>query len=201
VALDLIEEGGIPLGSNVAIFGGGPIGLMAVRLARTKGARKVVLTQHSHSKARIALAQKLGAEKIFFPDTMNIVEALQEECPQGFDRVFITAPPRAIPDAFEITRFGAIITFNGIDFDHGTITFDANAFHFKRLQLRATHSIPNLRYPMAIDLLKRKIIDANDFVTHTFPLSQVAEALHVAETDKEHVIKVVILMDDANSNY
>ena len=73
------------------------------------------------------------------------------------------------------------------------ITFDANAFHFKRLQLRATHSIPNLRYPIAIDLLKRKVIDANDFVTHTFPLSQVGNALKVAETDKEHVIKVILM--------
>lgn len=195
VALDVIEEGGIPLGSNVAIFGGGPIGLMALKLAKTKGVRKVVLTQPSHSKARIALAKKLGADQVFSPDQVNIVDALKEECPEGFDRVFITAPPRVIPDAFEITRFGAIITFNGIEFDNGIITFDANAFHFKRLQLRATHSIPNLRYPIAIDLLKRKVINADDFVTHTFPLSEVGKALKIAETDKEHVIKVVILIE------
>jgi L-iditol 2-dehydrogenase len=195
VALDLIEEGGIPIGSNVAIFGGGPIGLMALKLAKIKGARKIVLTQPSHSKARIALAKKLGADKVFSPDQVNIIAALKAECPEGFDRVFITAPPRAIPDAFEITRFGAIITFNGIDFDNGMLTFDANAFHFKRLQLRATHSIPNLRYPIAIDLLKRKVIDAKDFVTHTFPLSEVGKALKLAETDKEHVIKVIILME------
>ncbi|MBD3323164.1 alcohol dehydrogenase catalytic domain-containing protein, partial [candidate division KSB3 bacterium] len=196
VALDLIEEGGIPLGSHVAIFGGGPIGLMAVKLAKIKGAARVALTQHSHSAARIALGRALGAAPVVFPDTQDVVESLKAVCPDGFDRVFITAPPRAIPDAFEITRFGAIITFNGIDFDNGMISFDANAFHFKRLQLRATHSIPNLRYPMAIDLLKRKVIDAREFVTHEFPFSDVEHALRTAETDKAHVIKVMVRMDD-----
>ncbi|MDY0094030.1 MAG: alcohol dehydrogenase catalytic domain-containing protein [Candidatus Vecturithrix sp.] len=199
VALDVIEEGGIPIGSNVAIFGGGPIGLMALKLAKIKGARKVVLTQSSHSKARIALAHKLGADQVFCPDQVNIVEALRAECPEGFDRVFITAPPRTIPDAFEITRFGAIITYNGIDFDNGMISFDANAFHFKRLQLRATHSIPNLRYPIAIDLIKRKVIDVTDFVSHTFPLSEAGRALQIAETDKEHAIKVVVVLEDQRS--
>lgn len=196
VALDLIEEGGIPIGSNVAIFGGGPIGLMALKLAKIKGARKVVLTHPSHAEARIALAHKLGADAVLSPDRVNIVDALKAECPAGFDRIFITSPPKTIPDAFEICRFGAIVTFNGISFSDGSITFDANAFHFKRLQLRATHSIPNLKFPIAIDLIQRNVIDVDDFVSHTFPFSETAEALKVAAREKATAIKVVVLADE-----
>jgi threonine dehydrogenase-like Zn-dependent dehydrogenase len=47
---------------------------------------------------------------------------------------------------------------------------------------------------MAISLLERKLLDAADFVTHTFPLSKVAEALQTAERDKERLIKVVVTM-------
>ncbi|HEY9593309.1 MAG TPA: alcohol dehydrogenase catalytic domain-containing protein [Spirochaetia bacterium] len=195
VALDLVESSDIGLGSTVAIFGAGPIGLMVLALVKAKGVSKAVITQPSHSTARIALARKLGADRVIMPDREDVVAALKAECPSGFDRVLVTAPPAAIPLAFEVVRFGAIVTFNGISFASSTISFDANAFHFKRLQLRATHSIPNLRFPMAISLLERRVIDARDFVTHTFPLSRVQEALTVAEEDKTHVIKVVVEID------
>lgn len=194
VALDLIEEGGVPLGSNVAVFGPGPIGLMAVRLAKEKGAAKVILTGRSASKARLELGKKLGADAMVRVDTDNLRDAVKRECPQGLDRIFVTSPPKTIPDAFGVARFGAVIVFNGIDFANPSITFDANEFHFKRLQLRATHSIPNLRFPLAIDLLKRKVIDPGAFITHTFPFDSLSEALRVAETDKEHVVKVMIEM-------
>jgi len=70
--------------------------------------------------------------------------------------------------------------------------FDANEFHFQRLQLRATHSIPNLRFPMAIDLLARGAIESDDFVTHRFPLSRAVEAMETAARDKENVIKLIV---------
>jgi L-iditol 2-dehydrogenase len=195
VALDLVESSDIGLGSTVAIFGAGPIGLMALRLVRMKGAALVAVTQPSHSKARIELARKLGADLVIASDSGDVVESLRAMYPPGFDRILVTAPPEAIPSAIRVARFGAIVTFNGISYNRPAVSFDANEFHFKRLQLRATHSIPNLRFPLAISLLERREIDAADFVTHTFPFARVGEALRVAENDKEHVIKVVVRMD------
>ena len=197
VALDLVESSGIGLGSTVAIFGAGPIGLMALKLALLKGAALAVVVQPSHSKARIALAQKLGAQRIVLSDREQVAHSLKEQCPEGFDRILVTAPPSALPAAIEAARFGGIVTFNGISYAQPQVSFDANAFHFKRLQLRATHSIPNLRFPMAIALLERKDIDAADFVTHTYPLREVSQALQTAERDKEHVIKVIVTMEAA----
>jgi L-iditol 2-dehydrogenase len=195
VALDLVESSEIGLGSTVAIIGAGPIGLMALALAKLKGAAKAVVAQPSHSQARIALARKLGADRVVLSDREDLVAGLRGDCPDGFDRVLVTAPPAAIPPALQVARFGGIVTFNGISYANPRISFDANAFHFQRLQLRATHSIPNLRFPMAISLLERKAIDARDFVTHTFPLGRVEEALKTAENDKEKVIKVVVTLE------
>jgi L-iditol 2-dehydrogenase len=194
VALDLVESGGIPLGGNVAVFGGGTIGLMAARLARLRGARKVVLSQPSHSKARIALAQNLGVDRVVKPDQEEAVEAFCAECPGGYDRVFVTAPVKTIPDTIPISRFGAIICYDGVDYTNPVISFNANEFHFKRLQLRGIHSIPNLRYPMAIDLLARKVIDARQFISHTFSLNQTQEAMNTAAFDKENALKIIVLM-------
>ena len=194
VALDLVEEGGVPLGGDVAVFGPGTIGLMAVRLARLKGAGRVMLAGRSHSRARLALGRALGADRVVAVDTEDLDRAARATAPGGFDRVFITSPPRTIPAGLGIARFGAVIVFNGIDFADPMLSFDANAFHFKRLQLRATHSIPNLRFPMAIDLLRRRAIDPGPFISHRFPFDELPEALRLAETDKESAIKVMIEM-------
>ena len=195
VSLDVVEEGGVPLASNVAVFGPGPLGLMAAALAKHKGARKVMMTGRSHSKARLDLARQLGVDRVVEVEKEDLLDAAKQEAPEGFQRIFITSPPNTIPQAFEMARFGAVVVYNGIDFNNPNITFDANEFHFKRLQLRATHSIPNLRFPMAIDLLKRKVIDADMFITHTFAFDDLAEALSVGENDKANVVKVMITMD------
>jgi L-iditol 2-dehydrogenase len=195
VALDLIESGGIPLGGDVAVFGGGTIGLLAARLAKLHGAGKVVLSQPSRSKARIALAGKLDVDRVVHPDLENAVEAFRAECPEGYQRVFVTAPVKTLPDAIPISRFGAIICYDGIDYANPVISFNANEFHFKRLQLRGIHSIPNLRYPLAIDLLRRKVIDSRQFISHTFPFRHVQEAINTAAFDKANVLKVVVLME------
>ncbi len=197
VALDLVEEGGIPLGSRVAVFGPGTIGLMAAKLAREKGAGEVWLTGRSHSRARLEAGRRLGVDRIVEIDRENLAEVAAAEAPEGFDRIFVTAPPRSLPDAFEIARFGGIIVFNGIDFADPMLTFDANAFHFKRLQLRATHSIPNLRFPLAIDLLRRGVIDPEIFISHTFAFDDLPEAMKTAETAKESAVKVMIEMPPA----
>jgi L-iditol 2-dehydrogenase len=194
VALDLIESGGMPLGGDVAVFGGGTIGLMAARLARLRGARKVVLSQPSHSKARVELARELGVDRVVHPDREDAVQAFRAECPSGYDRVFVTAPVRTIPEAIPISRFGAIICFNGVDNANPLISFDANEFHYKRLQLRGIHSLPNLRFPMAIDLLARKAIDGRRFISHTFPLEEAQEAVSTAAFDKERALKVMVLI-------
>ena len=61
----------------------------------------------------------------------------------------------AIPTAVELCRFGGIVVYDGIKFGSGgTIQLDGNAFHFKRLQLRGVHSVPNLGWPQALDLLE-----------------------------------------------
>ena len=73
------------------------------------------------------------------------------------------------------------ISFLGIDMDHGEITFDANAFHFKKLQLRASFAAPALWFPRALELLKAKTIDPKDFLTHTFRLEEIENIFQETE--------------------
>lgn len=64
-----INSGGIKPGSNVAIFGVGPIGLASVELARAFGAAKIFV--FNTNPARDYLAKAMGADYVFNPRTLK----------------------------------------------------------------------------------------------------------------------------------
>lgn len=136
----------------------------------------------------------MGADVVLADAEDDIVAEIKAAVPQGVDRVLVTAPPRTLLQAFEIARFGAIIGFIGIEFGKGgQVTFDVNAFHFKKLQLRASHAIPNHYFPMALDLLARRVVDPDLLVSHTFSLDEYENAFRTLSDPRQAVVKVVIL--------
>lgn len=193
VALDMVGMAEIPLGGSVAIYGPGPIGLMCAVLASRLGAGKVYLLGRSHSRARFRAAAAMGITRHIHVDTTDAVALLKEGEPRGIDRVLITAPPAVTAQAVEIARFGSIIVYDGISFDGSKIvSFDGNAFHFKRLQLRGVHSIPNLGFPKALALLESGCVEAKRFITHRFPFGKVPEAITFAAENRTDAIKVMV---------
>src|SRR5512139_2193850 len=89
----------------------------------------------------------------------------------------LTAPPPVIPDAIRACRFGGIVALIGLEERAGeTVMLDINAFHFQKLQLRASHAIPNHYFPIALDLLARGVIDPARLITHVFPLNEFQRA-------------------------
>ena len=100
VALDLFYTTGIELNDDVAVIGLGPIGLMAIALAKAAGARNIYAIQRNrNSKARVELAKKLGATDVIFTSEMKM-----EDYPfprGGVNKIMITAAPAVIPELRE----------------------------------------------------------------------------------------------------
>jgi len=76
VAFNAVIErgGGIRPGDNVVILGGGPIGLAAVAVLKRAGAAKLILSEPSESRAK--LAKKMGADHIINPLKENFTESV-----------------------------------------------------------------------------------------------------------------------------
>ncbi len=197
VALDLVETTGIPFGSTVAVFGPGPIGLLAARIARLKGARRVLVTipdlDSERHRKRAEAAISLGADEVIDLSRGGVGDQVQALCPGGVDRVLITAPPRTLPDAVEAAKYGGVIGLIGIEFGRGAIVeFDVNEFHFKKLELRASHAIPDVRFPKILESFQDLRVDPSVLITHVFKLKDAAAALRVADSKGDPVIKVVV---------
>lgn len=187
VSIDMVRLSDINLNSNVLLMGAGPIGLMAVALAKRQGARKIFVCQRKWRKARCQIALDWGAEAIVDPEDLQNYDF---GC--SIDRIMVTSAPDTIETAANIACKGGIITFIGLGFGgKEKISLEGNAFHFKKLQLRASFASPALFGPMAIEYLEQGIIDGKRLVSHTYPLTELAQGMKTAAKDSD-AVKVVI---------
>ena len=188
VALDLVKTADIRLGDRVCIVGPGPIGLCAAVLALRSGAIRVLTIGCVRHQDRLAFAATLGSEILATDQPLNEVAALQQQ----FDHVLVTAPTSTISPALNLLTVGGRASFLGIGTHDGNISFNAHDFHFRKLQLRASHASPALYLPLALDLLKKGIIPGARLAPRTFTLDQVPEAFAHCADQASGALKVVI---------
>jgi L-iditol 2-dehydrogenase len=191
VSIDMAAVAEVGPGHNVLIIGPGPLGLLAIPECRRRNAARVWMAGRSHSKARMRAAEELGAEPIYTDKTD--LERF-DFGPRGVDRILVVAPPTELPLAARIGRQGSIISYIGISWDEkGVIAFDADTFHFKRQQLRASMAKPGTRAQEALELLSSGIFDPNVVISSTFALEDIAEAMVCNRDDKANAKKLVMV--------
>lgn len=194
VAQDLVHTSGLEWDDDVLVVGPGPIGLMAVVLVRSMGARRVVVGTRQAGTDRARLALAWGADEV-----IDLIDLPLRELAHrfgGFTRILVTAPPSLIANAIHAAAPGGTITYIGIDYRPGaTIVLDADLFHFNKLQLRASHASPALWLPRSIDLLARGVVRWEEMISHEFSLSELSRAIEVAATQRSAAVKVVVHPD------
>lgn len=193
VAFDLLYTADIRLNDDVLVVGLGTIGLMALKLAKLSGARNVYAAARSSSEKKIQAAIKFGASEVIHTDKINLED--YRFARGGVDKVLVTAPPKTIPSALKTLNYGGIAAYLGFDFGEENITINANDFHFKRLQLRASFAAPALYFPRCIDVISSGMIDVKELITHRFKLENIKQAMETLRDNKADTIKMVMLND------
>ena len=77
----LTELGGLVAGESVVVTGPGPIGLMAVAVAKALGAAPVILS--GTRDARLAIGTQLGADRVVNVGRENIVDVVKQMTGKG----------------------------------------------------------------------------------------------------------------------
>lgn len=192
VAMDMVNVADIQINDHVVVYGAGPIALIAIRLAALRGAGRITVLAHSHSKARIELARYYGVDEVIFTDLVDPVEALKG---RPVHRVLVTTPPATLKDAAAFASFGAVISMIGFakTQEESMCSLDINAMHFKRLQLRFSFASPALFFPQCIDLIRKGLVDVKALVSHRYALEDMDAAVKICRDDKKSVVKVLMV--------
>jgi L-iditol 2-dehydrogenase len=187
------EKSNLSLGETVVIMGAGPIGCLHLVVAKARGAQVIVAEPNP--------IRRHGAEK-FMPDAIidvtaqNAVDEVRRITSGVGADVVICANPVAATQtqAVEMARRGGrIILFGGLPKSDPMTHLDGNRIHYGEIMVVGAFSYHPRFHEEALKMLARKRILADLFVTHTRPLSRIAEAFEIARSGE--ALKVVVTPD------
>jgi L-iditol 2-dehydrogenase len=169
-------------GDIVVVMGAGPIGVMHAKLARLRGALRVIVSEPADGRRQQALA--LGADRVVDPLNEDLKTAVMEESGgRGADVIIVAAPSKqAQESALEIAATGGRINFfGGLPKQDPTIRFDSNKVHYKELIVTGTTACSTYDCLRAADIVNSGRIDLTPLVTGRFPLREAGQAFAAAD--------------------
>jgi threonine dehydrogenase-like Zn-dependent dehydrogenase len=209
------ENCNIEQGDTVAIWGGGPVGQLAVRCAQMLGAGRVIMIEEVPE--RIAMAQSSGAEIIDFSKA-DVYDALMEmtngrgpdscmdavglEAHAGgtldgiVDRVktatmLATDRPHVLRQAIMSCRKGGTVSIPGVYVGFADkIPFGAAMNKGLRFNMGQTHVQKYM--PLLFHKIEAGEIDPSFIITHEMPLVDAPEGYKIFNEKMDECIKIVL---------
>jgi threonine 3-dehydrogenase len=179
------------VGEDVLITGAGPIGCMAVAIAKQAGARKVVVTDVNSD--RLALAKRMGATRVV-DVTKEKLPAVQKELgmKEGFDvGLEMSGSPAALSDMIDNMFHGGRIALLGIMPDKAAI--DWNKVVFNMLTIRGVYGREMYETWYKMTALIQSGLDISPVITHRFPYTEFERGFELMRSGKSG--KIVLNWD------
>lgn len=159
-------------GKSVAIMGAGPIGMLAVGVARVSGATDIFVTDINDY--RLEIARKMGATKVLNPNKTDILsELLDATGGDGVDIVLeMSGNEQALIQGCQILTCGGRLSLLGV-FDN-PVSLDLNKLIiFKGIRVYGiTGRKMFSTWYKAANFLKSKTLDLAPVITHQFKLDE-----------------------------
>ncbi len=178
-------------GVYVAVFGGGPIGLAAIALARAAGASQIIA--FDVSEKRLAMAHKLGATDVLNPKGLNLNMAILElTSGHGVDFVIEAAgaPQQTISPLTTGLAVGATIAHIGRSEKPTSIELE----HYQVRGVQLAGSLGHAghgTFPNVIRLMAAGKLDMREMVSAIMPLDQAPAAFKRLESRED--AKIILL--------
>jgi L-iditol 2-dehydrogenase len=180
---------------NFAILGCGPIGICTLfALKYQLFEANIFVTDKIDS--RLSFAKKKGALWTGNPLKEDVVADMLKINPSGMDTVFeCCGQQEAIDQAIDLLKPGGQLVIVGIpEADH--LMFDAHNMRRKEISIYNVRR-QNNKFHQAIELLAKKRIDIDGFVSHMYNVVNIQDAFELVESYHDNVIKAVVRFDKA----
>lgn len=208
-----VEWGEVKGGETVAIFGSGPVGIMAAKSAWLRNAGRVLIVDTL--QYRLDMAKKAAnAETILWEDDgRNVIDAIRavtegrgaDVCIEavGFepDRTFLDrakavinlekGSPKVLEACMSAVRRNGIVSVLGV-YPATYDNFPVGQFFDKGLTLKGGQAPAHKHIDVLLDYLKDGRVTLNDIITHRLPLSKIADGYSMFKKKEDNCVKVVL---------
>jgi threonine dehydrogenase-like Zn-dependent dehydrogenase len=209
------ENCNIQEGHTIAVWGCGPVGLLAIQSAYSLGAERVIAIDHIPDRLNMA-AEKAGAETINFENT-DVIEELtvrtggrgpdacidcvgMESHGKSIDSLYDYAKqairletdrPHVLRQAIQACRKGGAVSIPGV---YGGIIdkFPIGAAFAKGLTFKMGQTNVHKYLPLLLEKIQKGEMNPSFIITHKRRLDEGPDAYEVFNEKKDGCIKVVL---------
>ncbi|MGI6180486.1 MAG: zinc-dependent alcohol dehydrogenase [Agathobaculum sp.] len=191
IAFNGIQLTGIVPGGWVGVIGPGPMGLLLAQMAKTMGAKTIIIGYQDHD--RLEMAKTVGVDHVI--ETTEVTDVVEEvrriTGGHGTDRTFDCAGAGdTLDEAIRMTAKNGKVGV--IAYPKVPTTQKALYYMVKnQITVQGVRANPNCSLPV-LGLIGHGKLEAGRLITHTFPLEQTAEAFDTFVNHKDGAVKVVI---------
>lgn len=208
-----IDWGEVKGGETVAIFGAGPVGLMAAKSAWLRGAGRVIVVDTLQYRLDKAKATTLSETVQWKDDAKDVVEQIRsmtegrgaDVCVEavGFepDRTLIDkakavinlekGSPKVLEACMSAVRRGGIVSVLGV-YPMSYDNFPIGQFFDKGIILKGGQAPAHKHIDTLLKYVVEGQVTLDDIITHRLPLSDVARGYKIFKEKEEDCVKVVL---------
>jgi threonine 3-dehydrogenase len=179
------------VGEDVLITGAGPIGIMAVAIARYAGARHIVITDVNDY--RLGLAKKMGASVALNVTSGSIDQTMNDlGMEEGFDvGMEMSGNPAAFRDLLRTMHHGGKVALLGIP--PNDMAIDWNEVIFKGLFIKGIYGREMFETWYKMSSMLQSGLNIDPIITHRFPVEKYQEAFDLMESGQSG--KIILSWD------
>ncbi|QHA90757.1 zinc-dependent alcohol dehydrogenase [Bacillus sp. N1-1] len=206
-----VEHSGVKEGDTVIILGSGPIGLMAQKFAKLKGAKRVIAVdqvdhrlehgkrtnhvdtynfkQHDDIGALLYEETKGGADVVIDCVGMDGTVSPTESFGSEFDNQFGTISP-ILTASKSVRKFGTV-QLTGV---YGTEAnrFPLGDFFTRNVSLKMGQAPVIHLMPKLYDMIENQEFDPKDIITHSMSIEDAAKGYNIFDKKEDGNIKVIL---------
>ncbi len=208
-----IDWGDLKGGESVAIFGAGPVGIMAAKSAWLKNAGRVVIVDTVQYRLDKAKASANCETILWDDDAKDVVEQIRAmthgrgadlcvdavgfEPDRGLiDRAkavinFEKGSPKVLEACMSAVRRGGTVTVLGV-YPAPYDNFPVGQFFDKGITLKGGQAPAHKYIDKLLEYVVQGKVKLDDIITHRLPLSEIAHAYDIFKKKEDGCVKVVL---------
>ena len=188
----ILERAKVEPEDRVVVLGCGPIGLLALQMAKAEGASQVFITGvNQDEKIRLRMAEKLGADRTINAQKEDPVALVREQTGGiGADLVIeLSGSPAAISQGLRMVRTHGRFLAIGIPVE-SEVSLPWKEIIFKAPFLIFHFSSCYSSWERGLSLLGRKKVDVKSLISKVLPMEDWEEGFRLAKSGE--AIKVLL---------
>jgi len=187
-----LKRARIKRGDTVLVIGLGVMGMIHILLLREYGAGRIVAADKVPYRLNKAL--EFGADAVIDVTTTGLKQGLQDLTGCEMAELVIAGPNSAevMSQGISCVRPGGQVLFFTPAKPGESLTIDPNYLYFRDINIITSYSCGPDDTGQACELIRQKVVSADNLVTHRFPIERTDEAFRLTSRAGESLKALIV---------